>query len=797
MRVALGWLAEYIDVPPVDALAERLTTAGIEIESVERTGPDLSGVRVGYVVSREKHPDADKLSLCRVDVGENEPLEIVCGAANVAAGQKVPVALVDATLPGGLRIKKSKIRGVVSNGMICSARELGLGEGHEGILVLDASAPVGKPLPEVLRVGDVVFDFELTPNRGDWASMLGIAREVKALFGGTLRLPPALPTESGAAASRDAAVAVDEPAGCHRYVARVVRGVRVGASPAWLAAKLEAAGVRSVSNVVDITNLVMLELGQPLHAFDLDRLRGTVRVRTARVGEKLRTLDGQDRTLEATDLVIADDSGAIALAGVMGGAESEVHEGTANLLLESAHFAPSRVRKTARRLGLHSEASYRFERSVDPDGQQRAADRAALLLAELAGGTVAPGILEASGDPAPRAAEIALEPARVNRLLGTQLSAAEMIALLARIDVAAEPRGAGLHCKLPRHRADLAIPADLIEEIARIHGYDAIPATLPPAQLSGVTLPPRRATLDAVRASLVGAGLTELMTFSCVDAREHDALRLPENDPRRAFVRILNPIHASQDTLRTQLVGTVLRIARNNLARQASALRVFELGRVFAPGRPGELPRESLQATVLITASEASVWDRAETPVFFHAKGVAERLLADLAKPASFAAGECEPFLHPSASGTFSVAGRPVVRVGELHPACAAAYEIDVPTALVVIDVDALDALRTPPLRYREVSKHPRIVRDLAVLLPRDVAAGAVLEAIRRLAGAALTSASVFDRYDGKGVPEGKLSLAFRLVFQRTDRTLTEQEIAKTTERVVAALRQDFGGELR
>jgi phenylalanyl-tRNA synthetase beta chain len=798
MRVALGWLAEWIDVPPLEALVERLTLAGIEIERIERTGPDLSAIRVGHVVAREKHPDADKLSLCRVDVGAGEPLEIVCGAPNVAAGQRVAVALAGAELPGGLRIKKSKIRGVVSNGMICSARELGLGDSHEGILVLDASAPLGRPLPEVLRTGDVVLDFELTPNRGDWASMLGIAREVRALFGGTLRLPPHTPAESGEPAASRVAIAIDDRAGCHRYAARIVRGVRVGPSPAWVVARLEAAGVRSVSNVVDVTNLVMLELGQPLHAFDLDRLRGsTIRVRAAQPGERLRTLDGQERALEAGDLAIADESGAIALAGVMGGADSEVHAGTTNVLLESAHFAPSRVRRTARRLGLHSEASYRFERSVDPDGQQRAVDRAALLLAELAGGSVAPGVVQASGEPAPRCAEIVLDPARANRLLGTRLSPVEMSALLARVDVTTASEGSLLRCRPPRYRADLAIAEDLVEEIARIHGYDAIPVTLPPAANEGITLPPRRATLDAVRASLVGAGLTELMTFVCVDAAEHDALRLAPGDARRAAVRVVNPIHAGESTLRTQLVGTLLRAARGNLARQTAALRLFEVGRVFRKNAPDALPHEPIEAAVLLTAPEPGLWDTGATPVFFHAKGVAERLLADLAKPATFVAGECEPFLHPSASGRFLVAGRPVMAVGELHPDCARGFEIDVPTALAVVDVDALDALRVPGPRYREVSRQPRVVRDLAVLLGCEVPAGAVLEAIRKQAGGLLTSAHVFDRYEGKGVPEGRVSLAFRLVFQHNERTLTETEVGKATERIVAMLAQQFGGELR
>jgi phenylalanyl-tRNA synthetase beta chain len=424
MRVPLSWLAEWIDLPATpEALAERLTLAGLTVDRIERTGPDLSGLRVGSVLECARHPDAERLSVCRVDVGEGEPVEIVCGAPNVAAGQKVAVVLPGASLPDGTKIKKTKLRGVVSNGMICSERELGLGAGQEGILVLDPSARVGAPLAEAIRAGDAVLDVEITPNRGDWVSILGVAREVRAHFGGSLRLPPHAPQERGRPAAGSICISIDDPEGCRRYVGRVVRGVRVGPSPAWLRERLEAAGQRSKSNVVDVTNLVMLELGQPLHAFDLARVRGgEIRVRAATPGEKIRTLDGEIRALEPADLVIADAEGAVAIAGVMGGGDSEVGPATRDVLIEAAEFDPRRVRRSARRLGLHTEASYRFERGVDPEAVQRAADRAALLLAEIADGEVAAGAVVARGAEPERTREVRLDPARVNRLLGTEIA---------------------------------------------------------------------------------------------------------------------------------------------------------------------------------------------------------------------------------------------------------------------------------------------------------------------------------------------------------------------------------------
>ncbi len=801
MRVPLGWLAEWIDLPDsLDALVDRLTAAGLEVEEVLRTGPDLASLRVGQVRECGKHPDADRLSLCQVDVGEGEPLAIVCGAPNVAAGQKVAVAPVGAELPGGLKIKKSRIRGVVSHGMICSAKELGLGEDAAGILVLDPEATVGAPLTSVLAAGETVLDVEITPNRGDWVSLLGMAREVRASFGGALRLPETDPAEAGAPAASALSIDVSDRDGCARYVGRVVRGVRVGPSPEWLAQRLEAAGLRPVNNVVDVTNLVMLEFGQPLHAFDLDKLRGgRIEVRAAQAGEKIRTLDGHLRELTREDLVIADAEGAVAVAGVMGGAESEVGDATRDLLLESAYFDPARVRRTARRLGLTSDASYRFERGVDPDQQGRAADRAARLIAEVAGGEVAPGAVEALGLPVPPAEPIALDPARVNRLLGTALAPEAIRALLERVEVRAEPqRDGSLRCTPPRFRPDLRIAADLVEEVARIHGYDRIPATLPAMAADGITLPPRRETREAVRSALVNAGLYEIMTLPFVGDDDADRLGLAADDPRRRRVRVVNPIQAERPWLRTELVASLLRAARGNRARQLEALRCFEVARVFRAGAAGALPEEPIEAVGLLAPGAApSLWAKQRPPVFFEAKGVAERVLGELGVSARFRGGAAEPFLHPGAAGEYRVGRQRVLTVGELHPEVQTGFELEGPLALLLVDVDALDAVgRTPP-QLREPSRFPKLERDLSVLLASDAAAGEVAAAIREAGGAALREVDIFDRFAGPGVPEGRVSVAFRLVFQRPDRTLQEQEVAEALERVMTMLARRYGGELR
>ncbi len=807
MRVSLDWLAEFTDLPPEPELVDRLSMCGFEDVLVERGGPDLSAIRVGRVESCEPHPNADKLSVCEVDVGEGEPLQIVCGAPNVAAGQKVPVAVPGVRLPDGTKIKRSKLRGVASAGMICSRRELTLGDEHTGILVLSDEAQIGAPLSDAVAAGEAVLEVGITPNRGDAASLLGLAREVKALFGAPLRLPASDPPESGSPAVESVRIRVDAPEGCYRYVGRVVRGVRVGASPDWMSRRLEASGIRAINNVVDVTNWVLLEFGQPLHAFDLQALRGAeIRARSAASGETLATLDGTQRELDPRDLVIADAERPVALAGVMGGADTEVGPGTTDILIESAHFDPSTVRLTARRHGLHTEASYRFERGVDRDGVARAADRAARLVAELAGGEVAPGRVEARGDSAPRTGPIRLEVARSNRLLGIDLSGADAAELLGRVEVACDnPQDGVLECRIPSHRNDLQVHQDLTEEIARIYGYDRIPTTLPVAELRPVRLPWSWEVSERVRDALSACGLMEMVSLPFVAPRDLARLRLAEDDPRRRSVRVLNPIQEQDSQLRTAILPSLLRIARQNLSRQVDRVGLFEVCRVFLAESPerGEkasnLPQEPLCVTALLTrGEERPLWSPdSAPPLFFEARGVAERLLSALGYMASLQRGSGEPYLHPGAEASIVIDGCAAGVVGELHPEVAAAFDIGVPCALIELNLSAVRAVERREIQFQEVSREPRVRRDLAVLVDRDQAAGEVLEAIRGAGGADLVSAELFDRYEGRGVPQGRVSLAFRMVFQRADRTLTDEEVARATDRVVRTLTRRFGVELR
>lgn len=801
MRLPLAWLAELVPLPPAAELVRRLELAGFEDVALLQHGPDLSELRVGLVARCERHPDADKLSLCSVDVGDGTPRSIVCGAPNVAAGQKVAVALPGARLPDGTRIKKAKRRGVVSEGMICSSRELGLGDEHQGILVLDAGARVGASLAEVLGGEGAVLEVGITPNRGDAASLLGIAREVQALFGGPLRLPQTAPAESGAPASGAARVRIEAGDACWRYTARVVRGVRVGPSPERLRRRLEAAGLRSINNVVDATNWVLLELGQPIHAFDLAKLRGAeVRVRRAAPGETLATLDGALRRLDPGDLVIADAERAIALAGVMGGSETEVGSATQDVLIESAHFEPGSVRRSARRHGLHSEASYRFERGVDREGIARGADRAARLVAELAGGAVAVGRLEVRGEAPPPRPPIELDVTRLNRLLGTEIPRDEAAGLLERLGIRCVRQGESvLRCEVPSYRNDLELPQDLIEEVARLHGYDRIPTTLPVAELLPARLPPGHVLADRARTLLAGLGLTELMTMPFVAAEDLLRLRLDEADPRRVGIRILNPVQEQDSQLRTTLLPSLLRVARQNRSRQVDRVAVFEVCRVFVPKAGEALPDEPLQLAALVTRGrERHLWDPPEPPpLYFEARGIAERLFSGLGYEACLRRGGNVPYLHPGAQAEIAVSGRPIGSVGELHPEVANAFELDVPAAFVEIDLRALLTTPAAAPRFREPSREPAIRRDLAVLTPRDQSAGELVEEIRKRAGADLISVELFDRYEGRGVPAGRVSVAFRLVFQRADRTLVDAEVNQAMDLVVRALAERFGAELR
>lgn len=803
MRLPLDWLGEFVDLPADDEIVERLSMCGFEDVAVEREGPELGDILVGDVLSCERHPNADKLSVCSVDVGEEAARTIICGAPNVVAGQRVAVARSGVRLPDGTKLKRTKIRGVVSEGMICSTRELGLGEDQDGILVLDPQAPVGRPLPEVHATGARILEVGITPNRGDAASALGLAREIVAIFGGPLRLPETAPPESGKAASQAIALAIEAAEGCHHYVARVVRGVTVGPSPEWLSERLAACGIRSINNVVDVTNLVLMELGQPLHAFDLARLAGArIRVRRAEAGERLVTLDGQDRALDPRDLLIADAERPVAIAGVMGGADTEVSETTRDVLIESAHFQPGSVRLSARRHGLHSEASYRFERGIDRDGVLRAADRAARLLGELAGGSVAPGAVEARGEAAAASHSVRLEATRTNRVLGTGIGRAEQAALLARVGIASTPEGEDvLVASIPSHRNDLHRREDLIEEVARIYGYERIPTTLPTAELQPATTPPTWDLAERSRDALAAEGLIETMSFPFVSAEDLARLRLPEGDPRADSLRLLNPIQEQDGRLRTLLLPSLLRIAQQNRNRQVDRVAIFEVCRVFLPrgGEDRSPAREPLTVAALVTrGQDPALWRAAAPPpLFFELKGIAERLLTRLGYVASLRDAESAPFLHPGAQIGLAVAGRAVGWVGELHPEVATAFELDVPAAYLELDLTALQAAEKKDVQFREVSREPAVRRDVSALFECTASAGEVVEGIRKAAGSDLVSVELFDRYEGEGVPEGRVSLAFRLVFQRADRTLSDTEVTKSVDRVVRMLMHRFGAELR
>jgi len=806
MRVSLQWLAEFIDLPCERDLVERLTLSGFEDVEVHSTGPDLSGIRVGLVRECAQHPNADRLSLCRVELGDGESVEVVCGAPNVAAGQKIAFAAVGTTLPDGTVLKRAKIRGVESTGMICSNRELGLGDDHEGILVLDPDAALGARLPEVISVGGGELEIGITPNRGDATSLIGLAREIRALFGGELRAPESDPRETGPPAADAIRVEIDARDDCHRYVARIVRGVRVGPSPDWVVEKLSASGIRSINNVVDVSNLVLLEFGQPLHAFDLAKLRGgSIHVRRAMAGEKLDTLDGEARELSAEDLVIADAERAIALAGVMGGANTEVGDATTDILIESAHFLPSRIRLAAKRHGLKTEASYRFERGVDRLGTGRAADRAARLIAELAGGEVAAGRAVAEGT-APSVTEAIRFPTdRANKLLGTALSKAEMAALLERVGVRCTASEADeLVCAIPSHRTDLHLHQDLSEEVARIYGYDRIPVTEPVGALRGVGRPRLWRIAEQTRDALVAAGMIECQTLPFLNADWLEALQLGPEDPRGRALRLVNPIREEEPLLRTTLLPSILRIVQQNRSRQIARIEVFELARVFRPGGAGSrwgagLPEEPLSLVLAVAErDEKALWEApSSAPLFFRLKGITKKLLNQLGYVAWFPSASLPPYLHPGAAAALEVGGVVVGSLGQLHPDVASAFGLEVGCAVMELDLEALAALPEQEIRFREVSRQPSVRRDLAVVVDTGQPAGEVLEAIRKTGGKDLISVELFDRYAGKGIAEGRTSLAFRLVFQRFDRTLKDEEVTKTTDRIVKMLAHRFKGELR
>jgi len=796
MKVPLSWLRDYVD-PGMDAqaLAALLTDAGTEVAAVEGGGEGVRRVVAARVLQVRPHPAADRLRLCEVDWGGGRN-PVVCGAPNVREGMLAPLALPGAVLPGGRTIKEAEIRGEISSGMLCSGAELGINDDASGILELDDDFKPGDDIAERLGLGQPVLDLEITPNRPDCLSIVGVAREVSVLTGAPLLLPPIRVEEEGEAVERDFSVEIIDDDLCSRYVARLIEGVRIGPSPLWMQHRLKQAGVRAISNVVDVTNYVMLELGQPLHAFDADLIReGKVLVRRAREGEEMVTLDGVRRRLHSHTLLICDPGGPIALAGVMGGLESEVTGSTRRVLLESAHFNPASVMRTAREQDLPSEAAYRFERGVDPGGCLRAADRASVLMREMAGGSVRRGAIDA-GTGAPPKARMNLRLERASRLLGVGLEAAWVKDTLKGLGCeVAEGTGKTMEVTAPTFRPDLEREIDLVEELARIYGYQRIPSTLPSRRARGGGLNARQRDLREVRKLLVGMGLHETISYSFVSSEENRLFGPAEGSP----VVIANPLSEEQSEMRRSLLPGLLSTLQYNYRRHLEDACVFEMGRVFHAREGERLPREELWLGVALMGRWIPrQWDRpGEDADFFTLKGIWENILEALSLWEQDLRPLRRGYLHPRLAAELVVAGRTVGELGRLHPAIL--RDRDLPPGVVVLlaDLDTLLGLDRESRQYREIPRYPAVHMDLSVLAPRELEAAAVTRVIWECGGELLKEARLFDLYVGKGVPEGQKSLTYGLTFYDLTRTLREEEAKAAFEKIVRGLKDRLGIRIR
>ncbi len=853
MRVPLEWLREYCD-PDLDVrgIEERLTMTGTKVEAIHHHGVRApERFVVGRVLACERHPDADRLSVCEVDLGDaapDGPATIVCGAPNVAAGQTVAVACPGAVMPDGMEIRRAKLRGVASEGMILAERELAIGPAGEGILVLDGLCGDGKlapgtPLARVLPIATEVLELEVTPNRPDCLAVYGVARELHAATGAPLA-PAPWSEDPGSAGPLGAAgngtppipapaeVEVRCPELCPRFTARVFENVRVAPSPPWLKARLSAAGQRPINNVVDITNYAMLLTGQPLHAFDLDRVAGgRLVVRRARGGEQVQTLDGQTRTLDGEMVVIEDGEGPTSIAGLMGGARSEVGEGTTRVLMEVANWDGPNIHRSSWALGLRSEASARFEKGLAPEQCDHAQALAARLMIELCGATLLPGTIDAG--PEGRSEQVAnpsiairLREARVAAILGVTVSRARQVEILKALDFHTQDAPDGLDVTVPPlRRADVTREADLIEEVARIDGLEKLPATLPRHRPAGLLSQEQRLRRRAVDA-LVGRGLYETVGWTFTSRESLERLRLSEDDPRRVGAVVLeNPLSEEHALLRTTLLGSLLDSAAHNVAREHLDLRIFEVGTVFsrpvpaaresagsgaAAGARADAPRdgrdhppieEHRALGVLVSGRTAPPTWRAPDPPradLYAVKGVLEALAAALRVPVECHTGaERHPFLHPGRGAEVLAGGKPIGWLGELHPLVAERVE---GAAVMELDLDQLLAAAVrggEARRYNDLISFPALRLDLAVVLPQQVSAAAALDVVREAAGELLADARVFDVYEGPQVGAGMRSLALALSFRAGDRTLADEDVAPVRERIVAALGEQLGGELR
>jgi phenylalanyl-tRNA synthetase beta chain len=812
MRVPYSWLREYCDtgMEPA-ALADRLVMTGTEVERLDAVGPpSAEGFVVGKVVRCEKHPKADRLSACMVDTGDGER-PIVCGAPNVATGQTVAVALPGARMPNGERLRKAKLRGIPSEGMILAADELEIGDDHEGIMELDESLAAGTPLSEVLPLGEPVLEIEVTPNRVDCFGVHGVAREVHAITGAALAADPwaeDAPAEGEGEASDFASVTVEVPDLCPRFTARVFTDVTIGPSPLWLQGRLAAAGQRPINNVVDITNYVMLLTAQPLHAFDLDRVPdGALFVRTAEEGEKMTTLDDVERTFDAETVLVCDKNGPAGIAGIMGGQVSEVSKGTTRVLLEVANWNGTNILRTSRLLGLRSEASSRFEKQLHPELTMRALRIASRLLVELCGAKLVPGTIDVAAElPPPR--RLILRAERVEGLLGMFISQADQKAYLERLGFEVQEAGEDLEVVVPPDRYyDVTREVDLIEEVARVHGIDEhLPTTLPAVGGAVGGLSRRQRLRRRAEDGLRDLGFDQVVGWSFTDPGEAERLRIPPEDPRAKPVILANPLSEEQSAMRTTLLGSLLDIAARNTARGAGDLALFEAGAVYLDSPPaegefvGRQPAPFAEPFRLGAVATGSLGERswrggAEAADFFALKGVLEALVGQLGVEPAFAPAE-EPLLHPGRSAVVSVGEATIGWLGEVHPLVCRTWDLDAAVAFELDLAPLLDAATVGEESYEDVTTFPAVYQDLAVVVPAETPAAEVRAAVMAGGGDLLRAAEVFDLYEGEQLGENRKSLALNLEFRADDRTLTDEEVTERREAIKAKL-DEIGGSLR
>ena len=801
MKFTLNWLRDYVDFDlSPEELSHRLTMSGLEVEDVIYQGEGLDNVVSAQILELESHPNAEKLSLCRVTDGENT-YPIVCGATNMKAGDKVALAKIGAKLPpgpkfeDGLKIKKAKIRGEVSEGMLCAENELGLGEESDGILILSESTDIGRPIVDVLGLDDVIFEVGITPNRPDCLSVIGVAREVAALTGSTVKHPDSSINESGDDINSMATVELLDSDKCPRYSCRVIKNIKIGPSPDWLKRRLEASDIRAINNVVDITNYVLLEFGQPLHAFDYDLLEDSkIVVRAAQDGEIIKTLDDVERKLTTDDLLICDGKKPVALAGVMGGANTEVSEKTQNVLLESAYFDPVTVRRTSKATGLRSESSYRFERGVDPNAVVKALDRAAELIRDLGDAEVASGRIDQYPEPI-EPNEVKLSLTRANKFLGTNINSQELTRIANGLEFEElSSNGDEYTYRIPTFRVDIEREIDLIEEAARMHGYDNIPTTLPRVAMSSEKLNINKSVQDRLKEVLISSSFYEVINYSFED---HELLSLVNKSDA---LKILNPLTTESSVMRTSMTPGLLKNAILNLNHQEQDLRLFEIGRVYLPIEDNELPKEIRKLAALATGRRMpEFWGKEEFD-FFDFKSILERGFNTLIskEDVEFLDAQEIGFLHPGKSARIVANDKELGYIGELHPDLSDKLEIDKNVYVLEIDLDVISSISVQKTKnFSPLPKFPSVRRDIALIVDESVHAAGILDEIDKIGSNLIENASIFDVYTGEHVAEGKKSVAVSLQLRASDKTLTEEEVNKVQEKTLKKLGLALGAELR